>query len=59
MTVKLCTDSIRIIALFENITNVHAKDCIIMDNSIYFVVELYYFSYGEAIKIVESMIKQI
>ncbi|RLI98339.1 MAG: NusA-like transcription termination signal-binding factor [Candidatus Aenigmatarchaeota archaeon] len=38
MTVKLSTDSIRIIALFEKVTNVHAKDCIINDKEIYFVV---------------------
>ncbi len=39
MTVKLSTDSIRTIALFEKVTNVHAKDCLITDDEVYFVVD--------------------
>lgn len=39
MTVKLTTDCIRVIALFEQVTNVHAKDCLIFDDEIYFVVD--------------------
>ncbi len=39
MTVKLTTESIRIIALFEKITNVHAKDCIVTDSTVYFLVD--------------------
>jgi len=39
MTVKLETQSIRIIAAFEKITNVHTRDCIITDECIYFLVD--------------------
>ncbi len=39
MAIKLDTDVIRTIALFEKITRVHPKDCIISENSAYFVVE--------------------
>lgn len=38
MTVKLGIESIRTIALFEKITNVHAKDCLITDDCVYFLV---------------------
>jgi N utilization substance protein A len=36
--VKLSTENIRTIALFEKVTKVHAKDCIITENSVYFLV---------------------
>lgn len=39
MEVKLTTENIRAIALFEKVTDVHAKDCIITDNSFYFLVD--------------------
>ena len=39
MEVKLSTESIRDIAAFEKITSVHARDCIIMDACIYFLVD--------------------
>ena len=39
MTVKLCTDSIRTIAMFEKITKVHAKDCLVNEDGVYFVVD--------------------
>lgn len=39
MSVKLGTQSIRTIAAFEKMTKVHARDCIIMDESIYFLVD--------------------
>ena len=39
MTVKLCTDSIRTMAMFEKITNVQPRDCIISDEEVYFVVD--------------------
>ncbi|MBI4019993.1 MAG: NusA-like transcription termination signal-binding factor [Candidatus Aenigmarchaeota archaeon] len=39
MAVKLETQTIRIIALFEKITKVHARDCIEMDNCVYFLVD--------------------
>ena len=39
MGIKLETEDIRTIALFENITKVHAKDCLITDNCVYFLVD--------------------
>jgi len=39
MTVKLATEAIRTIAVFEKVTKVHAKDCLITDNCIYFLVD--------------------
>jgi N utilization substance protein A len=39
MSVKLGTQSIRTIAAFEKMTKVHARDCLIMDDSIYFLVD--------------------
>ncbi|MBI4175830.1 MAG: NusA-like transcription termination signal-binding factor [Candidatus Aenigmarchaeota archaeon] len=39
MGVKLETQTIRIIALFEKMTKVHARDCIEMDNCVYFLVD--------------------
>jgi len=39
MTVKLCTDSIRTMAMFEKITNVQPRDCILTGDEAYFVVE--------------------
>ena len=39
MSVKLGIDSIRTIALFEKVTNVHAKDCLITEDCVYFLVD--------------------
>jgi len=39
MTVKLATDNIRTMAMFENITNVQPRDCIISNDEVYFVVD--------------------
>ena len=39
MTVKLCTDSIRTMAVFENVTKVSARDCLMKEGEIYFVVD--------------------
>jgi transcription termination/antitermination protein NusA len=39
MTVLLETDTIKMVALFENVTNVHARDCIITDRCVYFLVD--------------------
>ncbi len=39
MSVKLGTQSIRTIAAFEKMTKVHARDCLIMEDSIYFLVD--------------------
>jgi len=38
MDVKLSTENIRTLVLFEKVTRVNAKDCIITDHSIYFLV---------------------
>lgn len=38
MPVKLNTELIRNIAAFEKITKVHARDCLVMDDCIYFLV---------------------
>ncbi|UCD07798.1 MAG: NusA-like transcription termination signal-binding factor [Candidatus Aenigmatarchaeota archaeon] len=39
MAVKLGIESIRTIALFEKITNVHARDCLITEDCVYFLVD--------------------
>ncbi len=39
MVIKLTTESIRTLALFERITKIPAKDCVIMENSVYFLVD--------------------
>jgi N utilization substance protein A len=39
MSVKLGTDSIRNIAAFEDVTQIHAHDCLITDECIYFLVD--------------------
>ncbi len=38
MTVKLETETIRVMALFESVTKVPAKDCIINEDAAYFLV---------------------
>ena len=39
MSIKLATQNIRDIAVFERLTKVHAKDCIRADNFVYFMIE--------------------
>jgi len=39
MNVKLSTQSIRTMAAFEKITDVHARDCLITDDCVYFLVD--------------------
>ncbi|RLI99385.1 MAG: NusA-like transcription termination signal-binding factor [Candidatus Aenigmatarchaeota archaeon] len=39
MTIRLNTEAIRIVALFEQITGVAVKDCITDNDSVYFLVE--------------------
>jgi N utilization substance protein A len=39
MSVKIDTQSIRTIAAFEEITQVHAKDCLITEECVYFLVD--------------------
>lgn len=39
MTITFTTESIRLLTLFENITNVSVRDCFMTDDVIYYVVE--------------------
>jgi len=39
MTIVLTMESIRLLTLFENMTNVSVKDCLINDDAVYFIVE--------------------
>ena len=38
MTIVFDTETIRIIALFENITSINVKDCLIQDDTIYILI---------------------
>lgn len=38
-TVKLETDVVRTLAIFEKLTKVHVRDCIITENTVYFLVD--------------------
>jgi N utilization substance protein A len=39
MTITFTTETIRLLTLFENITNVPVKDCFLNDDTVYFIVE--------------------
>lgn len=39
MTITYTTDTIRMLTLFENITNVAVKDCFVNEDTVYYVVE--------------------
>ena len=39
MGIKLSTDSLMVMAAFERVTKVHAKDCLVTDTCVYFLVE--------------------
>ena len=39
MSVKLGTDSIRNIAAFEDVTQIHSHDCLITEDCVYFLVD--------------------
>ena len=39
MTITFTTESIRLLTLFENMTNVSVRDCFITDDSIHYIVE--------------------
>jgi N utilization substance protein A len=39
MSVKLETQTIRTIAAFENMTKVHARDCVTVEDTLYFLVD--------------------
>ncbi len=39
MSLKLETQTIRTIAAFEKMTKVHAKDCVIVEDTLYFLVD--------------------
>jgi N utilization substance protein A len=63
MPVKLETETIRIIALFERITKIHAKDCLIMEDCVCFLVDpekigLAVGKNGAVIREVKSLLKK-
>ena|SRR3989338_4554118 len=37
--IKIDTEGFRVISVFERITSVHPKDCLISENSIYFLID--------------------
>lgn len=39
MKIKISTETFRVISVFERITKVHPKDCLITEDIIYFIVE--------------------
>ena len=39
MTIKLTTDLIRVVGVFERLTGVHVKDCLMNDECAYFLIE--------------------
>jgi len=39
MNIKISTETFRIISIFERVTKVHPKDCIVTDDCIYFLVD--------------------
>ena len=40
MAIKLETEAIRTIAAFERVTKVHARDCLMTENCVYFLVDV-------------------
>lgn len=39
MTIKLTTEDVRIVGTFERLISVHVKDCIVDDDTVYFLIE--------------------
>jgi len=39
MTIKLTTDHIRVVGIFERLTGVHVKDCLMDEECVYFLIE--------------------
>jgi N utilization substance protein A len=39
MTIKLTTDHIRTVGMFEQLTGVHVKDCLMDEQCVYFLIE--------------------
>ena len=39
MVVKLCSETIRIMGIFERITGIHAYDCLVKEDCIYFLID--------------------
>ncbi len=39
MAIKLTTDHIRIVGIFERLTGVHVKDCLMDEECVYFLIE--------------------
>ncbi|OGI15794.1 hypothetical protein A3K63_00270 [Candidatus Micrarchaeota archaeon RBG_16_49_10] len=61
MTIVFTTETIRLLTLFENITNVPVKDCFVDNDTVYFIVEegkigLAIGKGGSSIKNVENVI---
>jgi len=63
MAVTLTTETIKLINLFESITHVHVKDCLVENNTVYFLVEEGMIRKaigvnGISVKTVEALIKK-
>ena len=39
MTIKLTTEDVRIVGTFERLIGVHVKDCLVDDDTVYFLIE--------------------
>ena len=39
MTIKLTTEDVRLVGAFERLISVHVKDCIVDDDTVYFLIE--------------------
>jgi N utilization substance protein A len=39
MTIKLTTEDVRIVGTFERLIGVHVRDCIVDDDTVYFLIE--------------------
>ncbi|UCC91766.1 MAG: NusA-like transcription termination signal-binding factor [Candidatus Aenigmatarchaeota archaeon] len=39
MTIKLTTEHVRVVGVFERLTRVHARDCLINEDTVYFLIE--------------------
>ena len=64
MTIKFDTETIRLMTLFENITGSSVKDCIVEENTVYFVVDegklgIAIGRNGNSVKNAESVINKV
>ncbi|MEE9323283.1 MAG: NusA-like transcription termination signal-binding factor [Candidatus Aenigmarchaeota archaeon] len=39
MTIKLTTEHVRVVSIFERLVRVHVRDCLINEDTVYFLVE--------------------